>query len=198
VLREKRRASAFTPLRNDVRGRHCWDFSCHGGSWDGKMAYGIWHMGKMAAGGRGCTKVTIIPLISVSSSFEFGVAVESSRGGKMAYCKWHIAYGKWEDGCGVYAEDRLKAGHQTESYESGLARSRSLGPRGPSPSVEWSSRSCQVFPTIRTYRFRDKQTFRRWAPSLPFSRPGGLRLGPILFATSQVAQIPSGSSPVIS
>ena len=47
-------------------------------------------------------------------------------------------------------------------------------------------------------RFRDMQTFRRWAPSLPFSRPYGLRCSRILFATSQVAQIPSGSSPLIS
>ena len=35
---------------------------------------------------------------------------------------------------------------------------------------------------------------RRWAPSLPFSRPCGLRYSQFLFATSQVAQIPSGSS----
>src|SRR5579862_410623 len=46
-------------------------------------------------------------------------------------------------------------------------------------------------------RCRDMQTFRRWAPSLPFSRPYGLRLGRILFATSQVAQIPSGSSHIV-
>jgi len=49
---------------------------------------------------------------------------------------------------------------------------------------------------IRKGHFRDEQTFRRWAPSLPLSRPGGLRLGRILFTTSQVAQIPNGSSPV--
>ena len=30
----------------------------------------------------------------------------------------------------------------------GLTRSRSFGPRGPSPSIEWSSRSCQVFPKL--------------------------------------------------
>jgi len=56
----------------------------------------------------------------------------------------------------------------------GLARARSLGPGGPSPMAN---------------------SFRRWASSLPLSRPHGLCRWQILFAISQMAQIPSGSSP---
>src|SRR5579862_2713728 len=55
--------------------------------------------------GRECTKVTIIPLISLRI---LGQAARRGTDGK-------------------------------RSYESGLARSRSLGPRGPSPSVEFLS-----------------------------------------------------------
>jgi hypothetical protein len=51
-----------------------------------------------------------------------------------------------------------------------------------------------VFPRFTIRRFRDQQTFRRWAPSLPLSRPHGLCRWQILFAISQMAQIPNGSS----
>ena len=37
-------------------------------------------------------------------------------------------------------------------------------------------------------------SFRRWASSLPFSRPHGLCLWQILFGISQMPQIPNGSS----
>ena len=50
------------------------------------------------------------------------------------------------------------------------------------------------FPRITTCRSRDMQTFRQWASSLPLSRPHGLCRWQILFAISQMAQIPNGSS----
>ncbi len=50
------------------------------------------------------------------------------------------------------------------------------------------------FPCFTTCRFRDQQTFRRWASSLPLSRPHGLCRWQILFAfpkwlKSQTAQV---------
>jgi len=48
------------------------------------------------------------------------------------------------------------------------------------------------FPCFTIRRFRDKQTFRQWASSLPLSRPHGLCRWQILFAISQMAQIHHG------
>ena len=90
----------------------------------------------------------------------------------------------------------LGAGNRCKWLMDSLLPSRSgrSGPPSRQTGTDGVPTLAKCIPIVSRCRCRDWQTFRRWAPSLPLSRPRGLRLRRILFATSQVAQIPSGSS----